>query len=542
MKNYTDNDLETFLGLPVQKPYTKVEMDKRVVYIREILLGSGHVDMKFKADLMNFLEKTKERLHKNRVIINEETDKLVNRKPTSLGTGHSSSSSSSSPSWKSSSSPSSTQPSSHYTHLHTPAPFQARINSFQANQARINASTTSTTSTSTTYDDTTTIPPSSSSQNEALIHTPNTAILFESEDHMLKQRPFPILNPNEKRFTTKLICIDTLFRENYANTSPSSFVYKLSTAYTNVVSMKMSSIEIPFYWYSISSKDNNNSFQLTISNLVYTDPVSRIKIPYPPMIYDLVIPDGNYKASQVAQVINNIFLQNSTANDGSSTNGLNFITCAVNQITLKTIFRACDPNIELNQNVRYPFSNTNNNAFYSPDFTIQINFDNNSTQRDCYGWTRTFGWTLGFRQPQYIATFQDAYTSVLENLNYTYLSTYSNDLKCYICSEMSYGSNIDNYCFVAVEDYHNNYPTDTISMINKYQKIGKNILGRITLAQGFNSVIIENNADFIFRTREYFGPVDIEKLHITMINRFGETLAMNQQDFSLVLELKIIYS
>ena len=179
---------------------------------------------------------------------------------------------------------------------------------------------------------------------------------------------------------------------------------------------------------------------------------------------------------------------------------------------------------------------------------------------------RSLGWTLGFRNPHYTvsgggggggggvaevvtpdtnkkkSSSSFVHTSVVESIN-TGLAVQQTVFQAYLASEAPFGSNIDNYVFVAVEDFQNNYASNTVCMVNAYTKsqMGKNIIGRITLAQGFNSIIVENNADLMFRKREYFGPVNIDKLTISLINRYGEILRLNS-DFSLTLELKVLYS
>lgn len=57
------------------------------------------------------------------------------------------------------------------------------------------------------------------------------------------------LNPIDKRVITKSICIDTLFRQNYSKTKASDFLYVLPVDLNKVISMQMSSFEIPNMWY-----------------------------------------------------------------------------------------------------------------------------------------------------------------------------------------------------------------------------------------------------------------------------------------------------
>ena len=43
------------------------------------------------------------------------------------------------------------------------------------------------------------------------------------------------------------------------------------------------------------------------------------------------------------------------------------------------------------------------------------------------------------------------------------------------------------------------------------------------------------------RTREYFGPVDIERLQISLIDEYGRKLDLNNMDWSMTLVFEHLY-
>ena len=45
----------------------------------------------------------------------------------------------------------------------------------------------------------------------------------------------------------------------------------------------------------------------------------------------------------------------------------------------------------------------------------------------------------------------------------------------------------------------------------------------------------------MFKTRTYMGPVSINKLQITLLNRYGEIIDLNENNFSFTLELTKLY-
>jgi hypothetical protein len=140
---------------------------------------------------------------------------------------------------------------------------------------------------------------------------------------------------------------------------------------------------------------------------------------------------------------------------------------------------------------------------------------------------QTCGWMLGFKKT--------TYTSVLNAV----LNRWE------VTSEASFGSAVDNYIFVEVDDFHNNFVTDTVvSVIHLHDTptyIGKNIMARIPISSNFNTIVMNNASDGLFKTRDYFGPVRLERFRIRLLNRFGIVIQM-ADDYSIAFEIKELYS
>jgi hypothetical protein len=129
-----------------------------------------------------------------------------------------------------------------------------------------------------------------------------------------------------------------------------------------------------------------------------------------------------------------------------------------------------------------------------------------------------------------------------------YNNTYKNNVSSngteyhgYIISEAAYGSSMQNYVFVEVNDFNKNFITDSIISITNNAYIGNNILGRISLSAVTNNTVFNNSSDRIFKMREYLGPVKIKRLNVRLLNKFGEIVNLNNGDFSIALEFKILY-
>jgi len=95
------------------------------------------------------------------------------------------------------------------------------------------------------------------------------------------------LNPLNKRIISNYLLIDSKFRDNYDVTNSSNFMIQLPTRMTNVVSMQLTSFEIPVSFYGISSNYGNNTFEIVVNYLnQYNDLITESKT--------IIVPDGNY--------------------------------------------------------------------------------------------------------------------------------------------------------------------------------------------------------------------------------------------------------
>ena len=329
--------------------------------------------------------------------------------------------------------------------------------------------------------------------------------------------PTGLLNPVERRIITKALCIDTLFRDNYNTTVSSNFTYIIPSPINNVINMKITSIEFPNFWYDISSKKYNNTFTIEIFNM------NIIGYGYTNKTFLITIPDGNYDSNTLAIAMTNIF--NNTGN------GLQSLFFGIQIPSSRTIIRALNSN-DFNPNGNpIPFDNTNTN-YYSPNFSFNVIFNENKN-KPLY---KTLGWMFGFKKARYEITPTNVNTSICDN--HTSISYY----KAFLESESSFGINIANYLFIEIDDYQKNFTPDSIISYNSNKSyLGNNILARITVNSGFNTIVIDNASDRIFKEREYFGPVRLEKFNIRILDKFGDIVDFNYNDFSLVLELQILY-
>ena len=103
------------------------------------------------------------------------------------------------------------------------------------------------------------------------------------------------------------------------------------------------------------------------------------------------------------------------------------------------------------------------------------------------------------------------------------------------------------YCFLAINDHRvSTGPTMLVAYADS--TLDDNIITRINLASAMASVHAYQYSDDpgqttqLNRQREYFGPVDIHRLEITLYDEYGRVLDLNNMDWSFTLAFEKLYS
>lgn len=271
--------------------------------------------------------------------------------------------------------------------------------------------------------------------------------------------------------------LNTCFRKNYYTSNPCDFQYNIPTEIKNVVSLRLASIEIPNSWYLFSSIKKNNIFIIQIN---YNGKTTS---------YTIIIPDGNYDNNMLENYLNTTYFCESTI-----VTDLNNIQFSIDPHSFKCSFSLVST------------------APSNFDFTILF-YDSNISSEN---FMCTFGWIIGFRLAKY-KNIQDSITS-----------------------EGLFDGGGDRYIYVSIEDYQ--YNTNSLNVVCFDQSImEKNIIAKIPMINGKLSMIIDDNTCTLTKTRKYNGPVNIRNLYIKILDNFGDIIDLNNMDYSLTLELEVLY-
>jgi hypothetical protein len=96
------------------------------------------------------------------------------------------------------------------------------------------------------------------------------------------------------------------------------------------------------------------------------------------------------------------------------------------------------------------------------------------------------------------------------------------------------------YLYLAIDDFNNNVNNHFISAFNK-SILNPNILARISVKGSYFSLMMETDLNLTTEPRKYFGPVDIQKMHVKVYDDHGRILDMNNSNFSCCILFKMLY-
>jgi hypothetical protein len=335
-----------------------------------------------------------------------------------------------------------------------------------------------------------------------------------------------ILNPNLKNVINKILNIDSFYRQNSIEPNfinqTSNFTVDLTEPLNNVLKFGVNSVQIPFTWYNFDSAYGTN--YLIIDNTKY------------------ILKSGFYKDV-------NILLQelNTTINNTT-------LTFYYDNISQKVYMKSSGSLLS----VQFYDKNTLNSG--------HINHN--------------LGWLLGFRRMEISVQTDDVYADCVPDLYGTkYILLLINDFNqnhlnntvvnsidsgetklkrpTYFNRDLSYNIS-DDGLFQIQPDQDNNITQSQLYAFNQinenlfnnnsFEKLGgivaTDIVGLIPIKHAgfeYGDVYVEAGGAFQNNERNYFGPVNISRVAVKLIDDKGYTLNLNGSDWSFSLSCDLLY-
>ena len=303
------------------------------------------------------------------------------------------------------------------------------------------------------------------------------------------------INPVKYSTVAISVNIDSRFRPNYFSTKSTDLQITLPEKIHNIINYRVGSFEIPFYAiYSISELNGNNAIQIQWSGTAgdYSN------------TFTIVIPDGNYyttasttnvaASASIETTINTIL----DSNTGFLAGKLYFY---IDQVSGKGVF--AQPSTA--------------GAIY---FKVISNVRSDGDLNYEAPLISFLGWQLGFRNAENISKNSGL------------------GLKGSVVSEALVAIRATNYIFISIDDY-NNSVNDYYSAVFSESFAIKNIITRVNV--GFLQDVNEASSIQLNRQRCFFGPVNIQKLRITLYDNFGRIVDLNSMDWNIELIFECVY-
>ena len=345
--------------------------------------------------------------------------------------------------------------------------------------------------------------------NSDFVQDMNQSITFNNSHYVIKKDGSDEyhtnkINPLPKNTTSTLLNINTKFRKNFYETSATDFVLDLPEEFKNVVSITVVSVQVPNSNYTFCSSYGTNEFTVELfdlsGNLATTDwdnTVRETKV--------IKIKEGIYTGPILQDYLNtNVF----------SIGELKRIGCKYDGISRKfrffRDFRAEEKGgMEDTGQVKRCFN-----------IDFRLNEDKNRPIQ------MNMGWILGYRQQYY--NWEEDYVDA-SGVNFKFDQGYN--------PEAVYDNLGSRYFILSIDDFNKNYSNTlsspfTESVFNNETAIAK-------VPNNPNSV----NFDDIFyqSRRNYFGPVNIKKIKIQLLDELGRVVDLNNNDFSFSIQIEQLY-
>ena len=287
-----------------------------------------------------------------------------------------------------------------------------------------------------------------------------------------------VLNPLQRRVKDVVVNIDSSFRDDQKSLT-SDFVITLPDLLKNVISLEVASISAVVGFLDISDKLQNNYFHYQVGSGA---------------IQKHVIADGLYQGS-------NKILDNNV---------------------VPSVFTLTDNSQRVQGDTNHHLTSplTINNSSGASDLTLYFNKLPNNDDDNLPNLRQRAGWTVfGYHEETLVIPAGQSYT-------FKYLPSIETS----------------QYMFLVLDDFQNNFNQTIINPSAQHLQ-SNNIVSKIDCANAVNNNLLKNTmSQSVFSPeRKYFGPVDLQKFKIQLVDEFGRVVDLQGLDFSFSILLKTQY-
>ena len=289
--------------------------------------------------------------------------------------------------------------------------------------------------------------------------------------------------------------LNTLYRDNFFGSSSNNCTFTFPTTIKNVISMSLSALQYQNVMFTISN--SNHTDQIYICE----DKTENEGI--------VIVPEGTYSY-------------------------LEFPTILANAINEQILGPSVPPrfSVSINPNTHYTTISNSTYTFFMEIITYypkKIGIDCNTNEYD-------FTFSIGATDPKVCYQPEEFFNTLGYIMGYRRLE-YINEMS--YTSESVYQTERYNYVYFLVNDYVGNQTKNTVAIFPQVM-LDEDILALIPISSKQFSTTFTDGSTYIYRTRNYNGPVDISKLSIQLINPMGQLADIHDTDFAFCLQIETI--
>jgi hypothetical protein len=309
--------------------------------------------------------------------------------------------------------------------------------------------------------------------------------------------PSNSVNPYTGNILVTNYVFNTIYRDNFFFTQPEDCTFTLPIKIKNVVSISLSAVQIPNVMLAFSVYRGTDKIYIYEENTGLNGLV--------------IIPTGNYDNTTFPSILQDaINLQIIGSLPGRfvvTISPSTFFTTISNTTNNFKMNILRPPQVYLGDCLNFKY-NTDSN----PDNVV----NKNNINAEASKFVSTMGYLIGYRQIEYSGL--NSYTSEsMFNNNYC-------DYVYFCMNEFTTGS-----------QYIANYGILPSGLIDD------NILAVVPITTPQFVSTFADNADFIYKTRSYNGPIDIQKISIKLLNPQGKLVNIHNFDYGFNLQISTIY-
>lgn len=288
-----------------------------------------------------------------------------------------------------------------------------------------------------------------------------------------------------------IVNVDSRFRDTPQITTPSDYYFSLLSPIRNVLRVRITSIEFPNNYLFFNKIRRNVSLRFLTGTLPITATI-------------ITIPDGNYTPDQMVTAINN-------AISASTELAAIVLTASYDDSTASFTFTATQ-------------------SFKIDTVGIEAIPDTSSRGCTSYmtGWDRPFDYGLGY----YLGFGRGVYQAI---------DAPGAPVEFSITSSVCANFSGDQYLFLRVNDYASVNQTvsvyDSTFLPEKRQRNEFTALAKLVLREPKNSVIFDDYAGQHIKEFVFTAPTDLSRLHIQLVDAYGQAVDMCSTQFSFSLEV-----